>query len=1152
MRDHDEDKEGKRTMVSSSNHHSTNTEEQERSSSFKKDVTIGYMSNTNDVKNEVDDGEREQNSSSQSNGQVVSEFMTEDTNSFSGQNGNGQLDALGGNCTVSNGAVSKNIFQHAEVHQKDMFPNMENGSLAIPSPVLGPTSVPPSLTVPTMSMSKFDDNLQSQEYPQNKSIEVIKIAAEGESNDVTVKTLSPIASTSSSSVASNVPPSGQDIVSTQPTQPPIMNGGATSTSDVDVDIDSILNSPKAKDDIVEKSPGGRYLRFSEKLGSGAYKEVYRAYDTSEGIEVAWNVVHLSGINKAERQYIVNEVRLLEKLNHSNIISFHGSWVNRQEEQVIFVTEILSSGTLKQFINKVKVIRYKIAKRWAIQILKGLSYLHSQDPPIIHRDLKCDNIFINGTSGDLRIGDLGLSTVMSNSSKALSVLGTPEFMAPELYDESYDEKIDIYAFGMCMLEICTKEVPYRECTNPAQIYKKVTMGIEPESLKRIRSSEARDFIRQCLGHRDEAGKVTRPSASELLEHPFLISRESDDSEIEVDLPLRERTISEGPPSLVRSAIQSQQVSIPDDIQIPSIDPNVKNGSVVSSKGALSPRTLNAEEVVEGLQLSAHQPTQKSVPLHHASQEVSCHYDDMPQSESNMRKVKVMMGRDEELEENREGSKDGLNAPAPLSSPALGFTAVARQQSVSSNQPMSTHSDVPSVVSASTHVKLSTQRMTSNGSDTSNQLLYQNCPLESTLKYMKMASILEDSSMGVPYSNNIMHLRLTLKLGVDEQHVQFGFHLIQDDAVQVAREMVKELHLPQDATLEISETISSIARQARIHQGNFKIGIQQNMPHLPQHQHTAPLHNVGIQMPMASHDNALDRSIDSLYEATMNETAPLPSLSSHPQYFVPVPSSTPTHFSSDPIYPSAPYMYGSQQVNAAAIPQTTPIQSTSTVIKSDQENVLNQIQHHSIPNTTTSHRESSSSILPQSEVSALQDLGVKSISLPDLNTADPDLSPLIDEVDNLLSDDDDDISNSSELKKLAIEHEKKKKRAEKAFHTRMENLQRSKEEKEALHQKTLEKHEKEREALEKRLKQAEEEQQQRLKKLEDEFVQQRAKAKQSVKSYPPLHPNIATDIPPENKLESSLSSLVNMDGIVTGPEHVSAPSPTPSHTSNSSIT
>ena len=52
-------------------------------------------------------------------------------------------------------------------------------------------------------------------------------------------------------------------------------------------------------------------------------------------------------------------------------------------------------------------------------------------------------------------------------------GTPEFMAPEMYDESYDESVDVYAFGMCLLEMCTQEYPYMECSNPAQIYKRVT-------------------------------------------------------------------------------------------------------------------------------------------------------------------------------------------------------------------------------------------------------------------------------------------------------------------------------------------------------------------------------------------------------------------------------------------------------------------------------------------------------------------------------------------------------------------------------------------------------------------------------------------------------------------------------------------------------
>ena len=81
--------------------------------------------------------------------------------------------------------------------------------------------------------------------------------------------------------------------------------------------------------------------------------------------------------------------------------------------------------------------------------------------------QCDNIFINGSTGTLRIGDFGLSATR-NTTHVQSVLGTPEFMAPELYDESYTEAVDIYAFGMCLLEMVTREYPYQECSNAAQI------------------------------------------------------------------------------------------------------------------------------------------------------------------------------------------------------------------------------------------------------------------------------------------------------------------------------------------------------------------------------------------------------------------------------------------------------------------------------------------------------------------------------------------------------------------------------------------------------------------------------------------------------------------------------------------------------------
>jgi WNK lysine deficient protein kinase len=77
--------------------------------------------------------------------------------------------------------------------------------------------------------------------------------------------------------------------------------------------------------------------------------------------------------------------------------------------------------LYRFLKTAKVVKLKVIKEWCQQILEGLDYLHSQDPPIIHRDIKCDNIFINGTTGQVKIGDLGLATVIRQTN-SLSVIG----------------------------------------------------------------------------------------------------------------------------------------------------------------------------------------------------------------------------------------------------------------------------------------------------------------------------------------------------------------------------------------------------------------------------------------------------------------------------------------------------------------------------------------------------------------------------------------------------------------------------------------------------------------------------------------------------------------------------------------------------------
>lgn len=74
-----------------------------------------------------------------------------------------------------------------------------------------------------------------------------------------------------------------------------------------------------------------------------------------------------------------------------------------------------------------------------------------------------------------VEDMTRDTSLHDPRKNFNVFvlaGTPEFMAPELYEEEYNELVDIYAFGMCLLELVTFEYPYVECTNAAQIYKKV--------------------------------------------------------------------------------------------------------------------------------------------------------------------------------------------------------------------------------------------------------------------------------------------------------------------------------------------------------------------------------------------------------------------------------------------------------------------------------------------------------------------------------------------------------------------------------------------------------------------------------------------------------------------------------------------------------
>ncbi|KAL1816388.1 probable serine/threonine-protein kinase WNK4 [Daucus carota subsp. sativus] len=275
-------------------------------------------------------------------------------------------------------------------------------------------------------------------------------------------------------------------------------------------VKSKLDLDVEEDCVVEESPNNRYIRYDEVLGFGNSRAVYKGFDKDDGTEVCWNKFCLSDdvLNSGFCREKLASIRLLK---HGNVARYLGSWVDVENKTVNMITESCSSGSLRKFRMKHKGVDMKAIKKWARQILEGLCYLHSRSPPVIHGDLNCDELFINGNGGEVKIGGLGFAMI---SQQAVGGF-VPEFVAPEVFEGAGDQLVDIYAFGMCMLELFTCEYPYSECTNAGQRYKKIASGVKPAALEKVKNQQAKDFIEKCL-----APASQRLSATELLKHPFL--------------------------------------------------------------------------------------------------------------------------------------------------------------------------------------------------------------------------------------------------------------------------------------------------------------------------------------------------------------------------------------------------------------------------------------------------------------------------------------------------------------------------------------------------------------------------------------------------------------------------------------------------------
>ncbi|KAH3759138.1 MAP kinase kinase [Pelomyxa schiedti] len=249
------------------------------------------------------------------------------------------------------------------------------------------------------------------------------------------------------------------------------------------------------------------VTVGEVIGRGATAVVHKGL-VSTGQVVAIKVVNSSVVSSAAFQSITEEIDMLIKLNHKNIISVLG--YSLMNKFLYIFLEYGEGGSLSHTIKEFGPLQETLAVMYIEQVLKALVYLHSKE--VIHRDLKAANILMTKI-GTVKLCDFGVSADLHDSSKQFSVVGSPYWIAPEIIQISgHCPESDIWSLGCTIVELLTGNPPFYNLNAMAAMFKIVNddMPIPPNC-----SPEMTDVLQKCF----KKEPSERPSAQELLNHPL---------------------------------------------------------------------------------------------------------------------------------------------------------------------------------------------------------------------------------------------------------------------------------------------------------------------------------------------------------------------------------------------------------------------------------------------------------------------------------------------------------------------------------------------------------------------------------------------------------------------------------------------------------
>jgi len=260
-------------------------------------------------------------------------------------------------------------------------------------------------------------------------------------------------------------------------------------------------------------------KVTNKIGEGSYGAVYLAYNLYTKQKVAIKRIVKSDENKIDELELKNEINILKKLDHPNIlkiIEFYSS-----EHSYYIITDYCANGELYDQI-KYKYNENQLAVLF-YQVLSGIAYLHTNN--IVHRDLKLENILITEIETDkktndryfwIKIIDFGTAKFFDKNKKEKSVVGSSYYIAPEVLKKSYNEKCDTWSIGVILYMLIVGRAPF-DGADDEEILTNIKKGQYNSNHKKLleSSEEVQDLVKNLL----QVDVKKRFSAKEALKHPW---------------------------------------------------------------------------------------------------------------------------------------------------------------------------------------------------------------------------------------------------------------------------------------------------------------------------------------------------------------------------------------------------------------------------------------------------------------------------------------------------------------------------------------------------------------------------------------------------------------------------------------------------------